>query len=38
MLIAITMSGSFRRWEQAMFAFIAVSVILVPLSFLSHPH
>ncbi|HXP18301.1 MAG TPA: Nramp family divalent metal transporter [Streptosporangiaceae bacterium] len=37
-LIAITMSGSFRRWEQAMFAFIAVSVILVPLFFLSDPH
>ena len=37
-LIAITMSGSFRRWEQAMFAFIAVSVVLVPLAFLSHPY
>ena len=37
-LIAITMSGSFRRWEQAMFVFIAVSVILVPLFFLSDPH
>ena len=37
-LIAITMSGSFRRWERAMFAFIAVSVILVPLAFLSHPY
>src|SRR5271167_1813946 len=37
-LIAITMSGSFRRWEQAMFLFIAVSVILVPLFFLSDPH
>jgi Mn2+/Fe2+ NRAMP family transporter len=38
LLIAITASGSFRRWEQAMFAFIAVSVILVPLTFLSHPY
>ena len=37
-LIAITMSGSFRRWEQAMFVFIAVSVILVPLALLSDPH
>jgi Mn2+/Fe2+ NRAMP family transporter len=37
-LIGITMSGSFRRWEQAMFAFIAVSVILVPLALLSGPH
>src|SRR5580700_5451558 len=37
-LIAITASGSFARWERAMFAFIAVSVILVPLFFLSDPH
>jgi Mn2+/Fe2+ NRAMP family transporter len=37
-LIAITMSGSFRRWEQSMFAFIAVSLILVPLALLSDPH
>ncbi len=37
-LVAITLSGSFRRWEQAMFVFIAVSVILVPLALLSDPH
>jgi len=37
-LIAIALSGSFRRWEQAMFAFIAVSLVLVPLAFLSHPY
>ncbi len=37
-LIAITMSGSFARWERSMFAFIAVSLILVPLFFLSDPH
>jgi Mn2+/Fe2+ NRAMP family transporter len=36
-LIAITASGSFRRWEQALFAFIAVSLLLVPLAFLSSP-
>jgi Mn2+/Fe2+ NRAMP family transporter len=36
-LIGITASGSFRRWEQAMLAFIAVSLVLVPLAFLSHP-
>ena len=36
-LIAITASGSFARWERAMFAFIAVSLILVPLFFTSHP-
>jgi Mn2+/Fe2+ NRAMP family transporter len=37
-LVGITASGSFRRWEQAMFAFIAVSLILLPLALLSHPH
>ncbi len=37
-LIGITMSGSFRRWERSMFAFIAVSLVLVPLLILSHPH
>jgi Mn2+/Fe2+ NRAMP family transporter len=38
LLIAITASGSFRRWEQAMFAFIAVSLVLVPLAIMSGPH
>jgi Mn2+/Fe2+ NRAMP family transporter len=38
LLVAITASGSFRRWEQAIFAFIAVSLILLPLAFLSGPH
>jgi len=37
-LVAITMSGSFRRWEQSMFAFIAVSLILIPLALFSHPY
>jgi Mn2+/Fe2+ NRAMP family transporter len=37
-LIGITMSGSFRRWERSMFAFIAISLVLVPLLILSHPH
>jgi Mn2+/Fe2+ NRAMP family transporter len=37
-LIGITMSGSFARWERSMFAFIAVSLILVPLFFASSPH
>jgi Mn2+/Fe2+ NRAMP family transporter len=38
LLIGITASGSFRRWEQAMFAFIAVSLVLVPLALMSGPH
>jgi NRAMP (natural resistance-associated macrophage protein)-like metal ion transporter len=37
LLIAITASGSFRRWERAMFLFIAASVVLLPLLLLSHP-
>jgi Mn2+/Fe2+ NRAMP family transporter len=37
-LVAITASGSFRRWEQAMFAFIAVSLLLIPLALTSGPH
>jgi len=37
-LVGITLSGSFRRWERAMFAFIAASLVLVPLALLSHPH
>ncbi|MBV9093857.1 MAG: divalent metal cation transporter, partial [Streptosporangiaceae bacterium] len=36
-LIGITASGSFRRWERAMFFFIAASLVLVPLAFLSSP-
>ncbi|MFD4969862.1 NRAMP family divalent metal transporter [Streptomyces sp. NPDC058424] len=36
-LVAITATGSFRRWERAMLAFIAVSLLLVPLALLSHP-
>ncbi|MGH7734551.1 MAG: Nramp family divalent metal transporter, partial [Gemmatimonadales bacterium] len=36
-LVAITMSGSFARWERAMFVFIAVSLVLVPLALLSDP-
>jgi Mn2+/Fe2+ NRAMP family transporter len=37
-LVAIMASGSFARWERAMFVFIAVSVLQVPMFFLSHPH
>jgi NRAMP (natural resistance-associated macrophage protein)-like metal ion transporter len=36
-LVVITASGSFRKWEQAMFGFIAVSIILFPMAFLSYP-
>ncbi|MGH3274696.1 MAG: NRAMP family divalent metal transporter, partial [Streptosporangiaceae bacterium] len=36
-LVAITLSGSFRRWERAMFVFVAASLLLIPLALLSHP-
>ncbi|MBO0730707.1 MAG: divalent metal cation transporter, partial [Acidimicrobiaceae bacterium] len=37
-LVAIMASGSFQRWERAMFAFIAISLIQIPMFFLSRPH
>ncbi|WP_410051071.1 NRAMP family divalent metal transporter [Acidiferrimicrobium sp. IK] len=36
-LIAIMASGSFQRWERAMFVFIAVSLVQIPMFFLAHP-
>jgi Mn2+/Fe2+ NRAMP family transporter len=37
-LIAMTTSGSFRRWERFMFAFILVNFAVIPLAIASHPH
>ncbi|MGH9128137.1 MAG: NRAMP family divalent metal transporter, partial [Acidimicrobiales bacterium] len=37
-LVAIMASGSFARWERAMFVFIAISLLQVPMFLLSHPH
>ncbi len=36
-LIGMTATGSFRRWERFMFVFIIVNFLVVPLAFLSHP-
>ncbi|MCU1646155.1 MAG: putative manganese transport transrane protein [Nocardia sp.] len=36
-LIVIMASGSFRRWERAMFAFIAITLLQIPMLLLSHP-
>ncbi len=36
-LIAITVTGSFRRWERAMWICIVVSFLMVPLALLAHP-
>jgi NRAMP (natural resistance-associated macrophage protein)-like metal ion transporter len=37
-LVLITVTGSFRKWERAMFAFIAVSLVMFPMALLSSPH
>jgi Mn2+/Fe2+ NRAMP family transporter len=38
LLVGITASGSFARWERAIFFFIATSLVLYPLALLSHPY
>jgi NRAMP (natural resistance-associated macrophage protein)-like metal ion transporter len=38
LLVAITASGSFRRWERVMFIFVFVNLLAIPLFFISHPH
>ncbi|HEX4215485.1 MAG TPA: NRAMP family divalent metal transporter [Candidatus Dormibacteraeota bacterium] len=37
-LVAMTVTGSFRRWERCMCVFIAMNLLAVPLVVLSHPH
>ena len=36
-LVAIMATGSFRRWERAMFVFIAITFLQVPMLLMSHP-
>ena len=36
-LFAFTATGKFRRWEQAMYALVAMNLVAVPLALLSHP-
>jgi NRAMP (natural resistance-associated macrophage protein)-like metal ion transporter len=36
-LIAMTLTGSFRRWERFMFVFIAANFLVVPLAVFRHP-
>jgi NRAMP (natural resistance-associated macrophage protein)-like metal ion transporter len=36
-LVGITISGNFRRWERAMFVFLFASLLVLPLALLSHP-
>jgi NRAMP (natural resistance-associated macrophage protein)-like metal ion transporter len=37
-LVAITVSGSFRRWERSMFVFVFANLLIIPLFFMAHPH
>ncbi len=37
-LVAMTASGSFRRWERFMFVFIFANFLIIPLAVFSHPH
>ncbi|HEV2218636.1 MAG TPA: NRAMP family divalent metal transporter [Candidatus Dormibacteraeota bacterium] len=37
LLIGITVSGNFRRWERSMFVFLFGSLLVLPLAALSHP-
>jgi NRAMP (natural resistance-associated macrophage protein)-like metal ion transporter len=37
-LVAITASGSFRRWERFMLLFVLVNFLAIPLLIMSHPH
>ncbi len=36
-LIAMTATGSFRRWERFMFVFVTVNFLVIPLVILVHP-
>ncbi len=38
LLIAMTTSGSFRRWERFMYVFVVTNFVAIPLAILSHPH
>ena len=35
-LVLLTVTGSFRRWERAMYVLVAVNLIAIPLAVLSH--
>ncbi|GMA56389.1 putative manganese transport transmembrane protein [Alicyclobacillus sacchari] len=37
LLIAMTVTGSFRRWERFMYVMVAANFLVIPLAFMSHP-
>ena len=36
-LVGISLTGNFRRWERAMFVFLVCNLLVFPLAFFSHP-
>jgi NRAMP (natural resistance-associated macrophage protein)-like metal ion transporter len=36
-LIALTVSGTFRSWERAMFVFVSANFLMIPLFFMARP-
>ncbi|HLG68607.1 MAG TPA: NRAMP family divalent metal transporter [Acidimicrobiales bacterium] len=38
LLVAMTATGSFRRWERFMFVFVFANFLVIPLAVFSHPH
>ncbi len=36
-LVGITATGNFRRWERAMFVFLGLSLLVIPLGVMAHP-
>ncbi len=36
-LVAMTVTGSFRRWERLMYVMVAANFLVIPLLFMSHP-
>ncbi len=36
-LIAMTVTGSFRRWERLMYLMVLINLLVLPMMFLSHP-
>ena len=38
LLIAMTMTGSFQKWERFMFVFVAGNFLVIPLAVYAHPH
>ena len=37
-LVGMTLTGSFEKWERMMFVFVAVNLLIIPLVVYAHPH